>query len=79
MTDTISRLEKEHTYLEHKFGLIPMDASLWGVLRLHPANFPNIRIAQVECLYHLAYRLLSGIMETETLLGAGDILKGGRS
>lgn len=73
------RLKKECTYLQHKFGLIPMDASLWRFLRLRPANFPHIRIAQLACLYHRAYGLLSRIMETETLQGVRDILKGGTS
>lgn len=73
------RLKKEYTYLQHKFGLIPMDASLWRFLRLRPANFPHIRIAQLACLYQRAYGLLSRIMETETLQGVRDILKGGTS
>ena len=73
------RLKKEYTYLQRKFGLIPMDASLWRFLRLRPANFPHIRIAQLACLYHRAYGLLSRIMETETLQGVRDILKGGTS
>lgn len=73
------RLKKEYTYLQHKFGLIPMDASLWRFLWLRPANFPHIRIAQLACLYHRAYGLLSRIMETETLQGVRDILKGGTS
>ena len=73
------RLKKEYTYLQHKFGLIPMNASLWRFLRLRPANFPHIRIAQLACLYHRAYGLLSRIMETETLQGVRDILKGGTS
>lgn len=73
------RLKKEYTYLQHKFELIPMDASLWRFLRLRPANFPHIRIAQLACLYHRAYGLLSRIMETETLQGVRDILKGGTS
>lgn len=73
------RLKKEYTYLQHKFGLIPMDASLWRFLRLRPANFPHIRIAQLACLYHRAYGVLSRIMETETLQGVRDILKGGTS
>ena len=73
------RLKKEYPYQQQKFGLIPMDASLWRFLRLRPANFPHIRIAQLACLYHRAYGLLSRIMETETLQGVRDILKGGTS
>lgn len=73
------RLKREYTYLQHKFELVPMQASQWRFLRLRPTNFPHIRIAQLACLYHRAYGLLSCIMETETLQGVRDILKGGTS
>lgn len=73
------RLKKEYDYLSHKFGLSPMDVSLWRFLRLRPNNFPHIRIAQLACLYHRAYGLLSRIMETEKLQSVRDILKGGTS
>lgn len=73
------RLKKEYTYLQHKFELTPMDASLWRFLRLRPNNFPHIRIAQLTCLYHRAYGLLSRLMETETLQSVREILKEGTS
>lgn len=73
------RLKKEYAYLQHKFGLTPMDASLWRFLRLRPNNFPHIRIAQLACLYHRAYGLLSRLMETETLQSVREILKEGTS
>lgn len=73
------RLKKEYAYLQHKFELVPMDVSQWRFLRLRPANFPHIRIAQLACLYHRAYGLLSRIMETETLQGVREVLKGGTS
>ena len=53
-----------------------MNVSLWCFLRLRPTDFPHIWIAQLSCLYHRAYGLLSRIMETETLQGVRDILKG---
>lgn len=77
--DYYLRLKKEYTYLQHKFELAPMQASQWRFLRLRPTNFPHIRIAQLACLYHRAYGLLSRIMETETLQGVRDILRGGTS
>ncbi|WP_455663587.1 DUF2851 family protein [Phocaeicola sp.] len=77
--DYYLRLKKEYTYLQHKFELSPMDASQWRFLRLRPNNFPHIRIAQLACLYHRAYGLLSRIMETETLQEVRDILKSGTS
>lgn len=73
------RLKKEYAYLQHKFGLTPMDASLWRFLRLRPNNFPHIRIAQLACLYHRAYGLLSRLMDAETLQGVREILKEGTS
>jgi hypothetical protein len=61
------KLQKEYNYLSHKFNLTPMDVSLWRFLRLRPNNFPHVRIAQLACLYHRAYNLLSQVMEKETL------------
>lgn len=73
------RLKNEYAYLQHKFELTPMDASLWRFLRLRPNNFPHIRIAQLACLYHRAYGLLSRLMDAETLQGVREILKEGTS
>lgn len=73
------RLKKEYAYLQHKFELTPMDVSLWRFLRLRPNNFPHIRIAQLACLYHRAYGLLSRLMDAETLQGVREILKEGTS
>lgn len=73
------RLKKEYRYLSHLFDLKPMDASLWRFLRLRPTNFPHIRLAQLACLYHRSYGLLSQIMEADTLQKVREILKGGTS
>ena len=72
-------LKKEYEYLAHKFSLTPMDVSLWRFLRLRPGNFPHIRIAQLACLYHREYGLLSKLMEKETLKEVRDLLRGGAS
>ncbi len=45
------RLKAEYAYLSHKFGLKPMDGSVWKFLRLRPQNFPYIRISQLARLY----------------------------
>lgn len=73
------KLKREYEYLAHKFGLTPMDVTLWRFLRLRPNNFPHIRIAQLACLYHRSYGLLSQLMEKETLKEVRDILRGGTS
>ena len=73
------KLKKEYEYLAHKFGLTPMNVSRWRFLRLRPNNFPHIRIAQLACLYHRAYGLLSQLMEKKTLKEIRDLLRGGTS
>ena len=73
------KLKKEYEYLAHKFDLTPMDVSLWRFLRLRPNNFPHVRIAQLACLYHREYHLLSKLMEKETLKEVRDLLRGGTS
>lgn len=77
--DYYLRLKKEYAYLQHKFELVPMEASQWRFLRLRPNNFPHVRIAQLACLYHRAYGLLSSLLEKETLKEVREILKGGTS
>ncbi len=46
----IAMLRREYDFLQAKFSLTPMDASLWKHLRLRPANFPEIRLAQLAAI-----------------------------
>ena len=73
------KLKREYEYLAHKFSLIPMDVSHWRFLRLRPNNFPHIRIAQLACLYHRSYHLLSQLMEKKSLKEIRNVLRGGTS
>lgn len=45
------QLSKEYDFLRHKYELQPLDEKLWKYLRLRPANFPTIRIAQLAALF----------------------------
>lgn len=65
-------LQKEYRYLQRKFNLPAMNASRWRFLRVRPANFPLVRLAQLAHLYHVSDGLLSRIVEAET---AKDIAK----
>ena len=56
-----------------------MDVTRWRFLRLRPNNFPHIRIAQLACLYHRSYGLLSLVLEKNTLKELRDLLRGGTS
>ncbi len=45
-------LNREYQLLRYKYGLKPMDVSLWKFLRLRPVNFPTIRLAQLAAILH---------------------------
>ena len=47
--------------------LKPIGAHLWKFLRMRPANFPTIRIAQFAVLIHQSIHLFSQIIETHTV------------
>lgn len=55
--DYVGSLKREYQVLQRKFGLIPMTATHWKYLRLRPAAFPSIRIAQLAKLLHEVDRL----------------------
>jgi hypothetical protein len=44
-----------------------MPVHLWKFLRMRPANFPTIRIAQFATLIHKSFHLFSQITETHTV------------
>ncbi len=62
-----NRLKTEYAYLQSKYKLTPLPAHLWKFLRLRPANFPTIRIAQFAALIHQSLHLFSQIVETHTV------------
>lgn len=61
--DYPNKLKQEYNYLRQKYRLEPMPAHLWKFLRMRPANFPTIRIAQFAALIHQSFHLFSQIIE----------------
>ncbi|HOZ14275.1 MAG TPA: DUF2851 family protein [Tenuifilaceae bacterium] len=59
-------LRIEYNYLQKKFNLTPIDGSLWKFLRMRPAAFPTIRIAQLAMLIHKSSSLFSKLIEVES-------------
>ncbi len=57
------QLKKEYAFLQQKFSLTPIDGSLFKMMRLRPANFPHIRLAQLAQLIHTSSKLFSHILE----------------
>ncbi|MBA2422527.1 MAG: DUF2851 family protein [Chitinophagales bacterium] len=57
-------LRKEWGFLQMKYGVTPLKKHLWKFLRLRPANFPTVRIAQMAQLIFKSAHLFSRILET---------------
>ncbi|MEQ9299772.1 MAG: DUF2851 family protein [Cyclobacteriaceae bacterium] len=60
------RLQKEYAFLGQKYGLESkeMSAVEWKFLRLRPANFPTIRLAQLAQILSSNPNLFSQLIET---------------
>ncbi len=56
-------LQKEYTYLAGKYNLVSTAGHLWRFMRMRPANFPTVRIAQFAALIHKSLHLFSQIVE----------------
>ena len=61
-------LKKEHAYLAGKYALVPMPGYLWKFMRMRPAGFPSLRIAQLAALYHKRQSVFQEIIECENIL-----------
>lgn len=57
-------LAKEYRFLKTKYKLIPPIGSLY-FLRMRPANFPTVRLAQLAVLVHQSEHLFSKLRETD--------------
>ena len=60
-------LRKEYRFLAMKYGLKPIAGHLWKFMRMHPGNFPTIRIAQFAALIHHSRGLFATIIEASNL------------
>lgn len=60
--DYPKKLYKEYRFLQRKYTLQPIKADSWKFMRLRPANFPTIRIAQFATLIHQSVHLFSKML-----------------
>jgi hypothetical protein len=62
-------LKKEFAFVEHKFSLTSdkLNKAQWRFLRLRPANFPTVRLAQLAALLHRSTQLFSDILQQDEL------------
>lgn len=59
----MSELETEYHFLRRKYQLTPLFGHQWKFMRLRPANFPTIRIAQFAMLVHKSLELFAQMIE----------------
>lgn len=62
------RLQQEYRYLSKKYRLEPVPAHLWRFMRLRPANFPTLRIAQFAMLIHRSFHLFQSMVAESSLV-----------
>jgi hypothetical protein len=68
-------LQREYRFLKKKYSLVPHGV-LPHFLRMRPANFPTVRLAQLAALLHRSIHLFSRLREiddTEQLFGLLDV------
>ncbi len=61
------QLQEEYEFLQQKYRLIPMEPHEWNHLRLRPANFPTVRIAQIAQFLSHAKGLFHLFLNADTL------------
>lgn len=72
-------LKKEYDFLRHKYSLVSIENHLWRYLRLHPGNFPTIRISQFANLIYQAQGLPLQLIESRSAAGIKKMFEVGAS
>jgi hypothetical protein len=55
-------LQQEYRFLQHKYDLKPLDASVFKGLRMRPVSFPPVKLAQLASVWYHYDALFSGIL-----------------
>ncbi|MEI9957756.1 MAG: DUF2851 family protein [Ferruginibacter sp.] len=66
-------LQKEYHFLKTKYQLQEVAAPLF-FLRMRPANFPSVRLAQLAMLVHSSTHLFASIKESKTIREVKNLL-----
>lgn len=61
----VELLQREYSFLSHKFGLTPPASLGWKMARMRPANFPHRRIAFLAAMLFGGFKLMSAITEAK--------------
>jgi hypothetical protein len=66
-------LAREYRFLQHKHRLLPAFAQV-NFLRMRPANFPTVRLAQLAMLVHRSQHLFTQIRDSEEVRDVAAML-----
>lgn len=61
------RLQKEYHFLQKKYQLKAIPVQTWKFLRMRPANFPSVRIAQFAQLIYQSAHLFSKVLAAKNI------------
>lgn len=62
-------LHREHHFLKHKYSLEPLQRHHWNFLRMRPASFPTVRLAQLAALLHGRQGFFATLLSTMSVKG----------
>lgn len=68
-------LKTEYKFLAQKYSLRPLNAGIWKFMRMRPANFPSIRMAQFAQIFYHSSGLIHKILEAERLPDVIDLFR----
>ncbi len=71
----LQTLQNEYQFLKIKYSLRSIDGHLWKFLRLRPANFPSIRLAQFAALLYQSNHLFSKLLESDSIQALQKMLQ----
>ena len=75
LIDDQQDLAKEYDFMRAKFGLTPMDGSIWKHARMRPQNSPELRIQQFAQLLHQSENLLSKVLDIDDLKNLSELFR----
>ncbi len=66
-SDYMRRLQAEYRFMQKKFSLVPIDATMWKMGRMRPQNSPIVRLRQFAAIMQQAEGLFARLMQTSDI------------
>ncbi len=66
-SDYLRRLQAEYRFMQKKFSLVPIDATMWKMGRMRPQNSPIVRLRQFAAIMQQSEGLFARLMQTSDI------------